>query len=1072
MTTLVLSVLGALAAAAQPSPLLALPRPLLTVARAPRPPVIDGKLRPGEWQYAGCTAGLLNLADGDIAAEQTTVYVTYDAQRLYVAFEAFLTTERSPRASESRRDGGVWGDESFELFLVPAGQPQGSFYHFIGNSIGTVFDRRGTDKAWNGDWRFANDAGMGRWTGEIAIDLCQLGAGDPTGQTWAANFARNAGAHTSWSFTGRGYSNPQRFGAIQFGGETNLVRVARIEGVGTSELAVAGEVFNPTEAQRRILLGVRLPGLEEGLAGPLGAPGVAGWRPDLHINLSSRSRKEFRVTRASPDAGRKVLVVGAATLEGKALYGQAIPFTPRAPQYVSFAAHPSETAVFVRADLRPFRDASLIELTVRVTGPGQTAYPPIRRTGLRPGAVREFRHDVSSWPEGDYTCQYRLASKEGGRTLSEDAFAYERRPPPTWYTEGREIGREEKVLPPWTPIRWSPDTADVWGRTYSFDDSLLLRQVTSAGEELLRGPAEIRIETKDGRLTPALTSRRTLRQGDAEGVFESSGLAGPVAIRVRSTLEFDGLVRFDVKLTAPQPTTLRTVELILPFASERTLYYHYCSSYYARSAAAAVPPDGLRFRFKPFVWLGDNRRGLMWCAADPRGWHASDRPIEIRRTEAGTDLVVHLVEHDHELGEMDLTFALQATPVKPVPPDWRAWRADRVWPSRYAAKHAVDWEEEGIPLQWRYLWWTDGMRRVFSPGHTTPLQVMDSLGDHVREWHKKGTRVLPYMYLHGVNRIATGFDRYYPVWQTSSPKEMAYYGRIIMGACAGSGFADYLLYGIRSWVREHGADGVYFDGAGPPVACANALHGHGWVDDRGRRRPSYPIFGLRSFYKRLWSMLTDNVEDPAVWVHADGKMASPCFSFATANWEGEMTQGAMKGGDTCLSELLPLEYWRAHMLADQWGVVPMWLFTTYGTDEQRLRQQNDQLALLLVHGTPMGRTAHPPRDVIRRLWGEQHAFGIGQAEFHGYWENAGRLRLSPAEDGIVASTYRRGGRVMIAVANFRERDHAVELQFLGADRPADGPMADCLGDGGFELTDGRLTLPVGAHSFRLVRSRD
>lgn len=1073
LVTLVLSV-GAMSAiqAQQPEPLFALPPPELLVSRTPRAPAIDGKILPNEWRFAAAATGFVNLADGNVAAEQTTFYLTYDTDRLYLAFEAKLTSERSPAAAESRRDGGVWADESIEVYLQPAGATADSVRHFIGNSIGTIFDRKGSNRSWNANWEFANDAGMGYWTAELAIAFSELDAGDPVGSAWRVNIGRNAGMHTSWSYTGRAYGNPERFGTVRFAEKAGTVRFADLGGLNTNRLSVGGEAFNPGQSSQQILLGVRSQVLSLPPGSPLPRLDEAGWRPDLRMTLAGAGSKEFSVSRSSADAARRLLHVEARQTGGTTLLRQLIPYVPQAPQYVRFVPVPAEEHVFIRIDLGGLAIASPAEVTVRARAASGDFERELRLTVPRTDRIEQRRESVSDWPAGPYTCRYRVRSAVGGTSVHEGTFEYERRKAPQWYTVGRQLGRADTVLPPWTPVLWRDDGIEVWGRRYRCSRELLLDQVVSAGAALL--DAAMRLEcVADGKLFQArLTERAVTRQSDTGCVLSSHGRLGPLQVHCVMTVEFDGMAKVELLLHSAEPVTVDALRLVLPFRRQHAIYYHQCASYYGRSAAGLVPEGGVEMLFRPFVWLGDDERGLMWFAESPDGWHVTGKPITIRRTGEVTELRVDVVNVSEVMREKKLVFGLMATPAKPAPADWRAWRVDRIWSPAYARKHAVDWEQEGIALQWRYLWWTSGLQRIFTPGHTTPLQVTDSLGDYVRDWHARGTRLVPYMYLHGVNRIATDFERYYPAWQTSSPKEMAYYGRVIMGACPGGDwFADYLLYGIDQWVKTHGVDGVYFDGAGPPVPCANALHGHGWLDDAGRRHIAYPIFGLREFYKRLWTILSEQVERPVIWVHADGKMPIPCFSFATANWEGEMVQGSMKGGESVLSELLPLDWWRAHAVATQWGVVPMWLFSVFGNEEQQARQQDDQLALLLVHGTPMGRTGRPPREVIRRLWRAQHEFGIGEAEFHGYWQSADLLRVTPSQERLVASVYERDGSVMLVVGNFTDREERVTVEFLPRVQLQTDALIDCFTEGVTPVVGRRVTCRVPARSFRLLTSR-
>src|SRR4051812_2982273 len=196
--------------------LLSLPVPMMTVIQTPRAPVIDGKVAENEWRYAASTAGFLNLADGNLADEKTTAQVMFDSGNLYFAFQCVLASERAPQVAEIKRDGGVNSDESIEVHLLPPGADEKDFIHLVFNSRGTIFDRRGSDVKWDGHWQIANESGMGYWNAEVAVPLADLGVTGLAGQTWRINFARSAGVHTSWSYTGKGYLNPPRWGEVRF----------------------------------------------------------------------------------------------------------------------------------------------------------------------------------------------------------------------------------------------------------------------------------------------------------------------------------------------------------------------------------------------------------------------------------------------------------------------------------------------------------------------------------------------------------------------------------------------------------------------------------------------------------------------------------------------------------------------------------------------------------------------------------------------------------------------------------------------------------------------------------------
>ncbi len=1042
------------------------PPPLLSAGRTTVPPTIDGTVDPIEWRFAGAATGFINIADANLAEVQTVVRVAWDADRLYVAFELPVDAEALPRTSVMERDASVWADDSVEIYLLPEGG-EADALQMIGNSAGTIFDRRGADKAWDADWEFVNRVERGHWSAELAVAWSELGVEVPAGQTWRAQFARSAGVTTAWAYTVRGYNNPPLWGYLRFAENGPISQVTGIDSSQEGLVTVDGSMMMTGVDGGRMSVGADLEAFGPARERTAPSPNNTDWPERRTWTMSPGGQKMFSLPLKSGPEGRKLLAIATADAEGAVSYRQFVPLVAKEPEYVKLLAHPSERFAWVRADLRGFPQERL-DLLLRAKQRDGEALFTAAHEGLASGAGRYAHQDVSDWPVGEYDCDWRIVDPESGEVLRSGQFAWERREPPQWYTRGTRLGRTDAVPTPWTPMAYAPGTVECWGRSYVLGDEPLLAQATAAGEELLAAP--VRLEIDRGGETSLLTlgERLAIREREIDCKYTATCDLGGLQALVTTSAEFDGMIRYDLCILAPDPVAVEGLRLVVPVKPERAEYYNYCSSYYARGFAGTLPADGLSMAFQPFVWLGDNERGLMWFAESAGGWSYEGAPISVRRTDGATELVVELVNVPTELTDRQITFGLQATPVKPVPEDWRAWRVDRVWPKRNEMTHDERWEEQGVPINWRYLWFSDGAKPLYANLHTAPLDVMDTLGDFATQMHERGARVVPYLYLHGVSKGATDYDRYYDAWQITSPRQIGGGDRVIMGACPGSTFADYLLYGIDRWVQKYGVDGVYFDGAGPPVPCANELHGHGYVAEGGGRALEYPIFGLRDFYKRLWIALSARVEDPIIWIHADGKMATPCFSFATANWEGEMVQGPLRTGDAFLSDMLPLDFWRAHNMATQWGVVPMWLVTTDRTDdEMERRQMFDTLAVLLPHGTPIGRRGHIALDLLEKVWGSQARFGIGEATFHGYWENADLVDLTPKDPRIVASFYERDGRIMLIVSNLTEETRKVTVKLAEPVRPR-GPLTDVISDESVEVDGGEFTLTVDAKSFRML----
>jgi hypothetical protein len=1057
-------------AAGENEHLFVLPPQRLTVVRTPKPPVIDGQINDSEWRYATAVSGFVNLANATLADERTTAYITYDDTHLYLAFDSKLTTERSPAARESGRDSSVWNDEAIEIHLLPEGRDEARFYQIVFNSAGAVFDRMGRDKSHDFDITVGNDAGMGYWTAEVSIRLADLGIDDPTGQTWRGNLCRSAGMFTCWALSGKGYINPPHWGEIVFADQAQVIQVTTFAPEG-SEIVIAGTTFNPTDTRVFTDLSIRLPELDAQLKRDWPDFPSQQWRPLAIMNVLPNGTQDFRLTRPARDDVVKLVQFAArervgtdlkTSTPGELRMRQAVPWQPKEVRFVSLLSVPDEQRAFVRVDGRALgvREPVAVRLEAKLRDGDAQRVIELPRIDPRGNAATPI--DISDWPAGLYDVAFVVA--HNGNVIKEGTFEYERRDPPTWYSEGMKLGRSRKVPPPWTAIDLDGDRAvTVWGRTHDLSGSLLLSQVSSKGSSLLAAP--VRLVSGDNEAN--LQHRRSIEIADDRCVWISTGKLGDVDVELRTTIEFDGMIRYDLSLSGG---TIDDLQLVVPFRREHATYFHYASSYFGTADAMLMPEDGVRSAFRPFIWIGDNDRGIMWFAESQAGWRSGGKPIEVRHKDSATELVIHLVDKPNSSADRQITFGLHATPVKPTPRDYRSWRMDRVWHRTYPARQAVKWEDQGISLQWRYLWWTARMERIFTEGHTTPLKILpEQFDEQVQAVHAQGTRVLPYMYLYGVNHITTDYDRFYPAWQTMTPRQMPYWGRIIMDSCIGSSVDELLLYGIDQWVKNHDIDGMYFDGAGPPMPCDNPLHGHGWIDEDGNRQPSFPVFSLRAFYKRLWIILTEQHADPVIWVHADGMMPTPCFAFVTANWEGEMVQGAIKGGELLLSDIKPPAFWRGHMLSDQWGVVQTWLPSVFGSDAQRLRQQGDTLATLLVHGVPFARVGSMDVELIHKIWRAQVDFAIDSATFHPYWKSDTLLRVEPANDRLLVSFYERDGRVMMVAANLTDEPATLAATFTGVIQPT-GNLRDAVSDATLTMTDGSVKIDVPPRNFRILVS--
>jgi len=193
--TLGLSVVALLALAAasraQPPPV---PR-VVTAARAPVPPVIDGRLDDLAWTQAEPVSGFLQRdpEEGAPATDDTILRMAFDDHALYVAAHLL---DREPGAivrQLSRRDAAVEAD-AFVVYLDPH-HDRLTGAQFAVSAAGVqrdalIYNDSFLDTTWDAVWESAVTTGAEGWTVEMRIPLSQLRFPRADRHTWGINAER------------------------------------------------------------------------------------------------------------------------------------------------------------------------------------------------------------------------------------------------------------------------------------------------------------------------------------------------------------------------------------------------------------------------------------------------------------------------------------------------------------------------------------------------------------------------------------------------------------------------------------------------------------------------------------------------------------------------------------------------------------------------------------------------------------------------------------------------------------------------------------------------------------------
>ncbi len=632
-------------------------------------------------------------------------------------------------------------------------------------------------------------------------------------------------------------------------------------------------------------------------------------------------------------------------------------------------------------------------------------------------------------------------------------------------------GYSDEVMPPWTPVEAEakPDgtvEVRVWGRRHVFGPTPFLRQIETRGTEILTSPITLKgrvngraIAWRDGRIRLKETSKTA---ASLEQICESDR----VILRVDTNVEYDGYMIFDCEIQARRDLSLEELTLEIPL---RTRHATLCYGtnvyppdpqvYMNRWHSGAVPGD-LAFRFGPNVWLGDEERGLCWQVESDEDWHYADKQkaIEILPRGETTTFKAHLVDVPTRLaaGEaLHYKFALLATPVKPLLRD--SWDLRIVRSEPYGADLDIpDRKTNGKPTL-QYLA-EAGVRHMFinvtdmwpypMPVHEKFSRALHRL---INETHAHGLKLYPYLIHHRFPVMVPEFDIHglhmsnrplkdYPIGGPASPEQKrpgpitTKYGANSQGCvdmCSKSkALQDAYIHSLARRFDEYGDDGIYLDEPLGLYPCENTAHGCGYRTEDGSIRPTYPVFAVREFLKRIYTVVKQRRPDGVVDVHCSFNYNPAGLAYADMYWHGEQWTHLRHTGakDGYIAAELPLDMFRTEFMGHQIGVGAETLSYRLGATMKDADMK--VAATSLLHDVPVRPSTGTDycEAIIYKLWRVRDQFGAKEAEKLFYWNNQDYVRVSPEKCRALLFKHPRNG-VLAFVSNLRRDEQTVTVQF-------------------------------------------
>ncbi|MCC6580244.1 MAG: hypothetical protein IT440_07355 [Phycisphaeraceae bacterium] len=728
----------------------------------------------------------------------------------------------------------------------------------------------------------------------------------------------------------------------------------------------------------------------------------------------------------------------------------------------------------VRIGNMPLKDkASRAELSVRRPGeaaPMFTAPLP----AFDAAGVSETRVQLPALVPGLYEVTATVYDA-GGNPIgrSRDYFMrYDHAKELPWL--GNSLGVSDKVLPPWTPLAMKRDGDGVdlhcWGRVYRVNGGGLLTNATATGEALLAGPERIEI-VENGKEVVLKPDAKLLDLTEAQhamtfnGVLKGEGWT----VTTRSRLEYDGNIECRIRLEPQGERQVDRIRLRIPLTPAQATHLHAAAGYNMRAATSniALKPDMGRLwdsgqsaasdynglgllvgNFKPFVWVGNACRGLAFMADNDQGWVPDETKavsaIEVERTANDVSLILNLVARPFKFDKpREVVFNLQATPVRPLPDNFRERRLHILGTMAFC--HADD----GVKAN-------DGsfLLQPYRISYSNPFPLdWDKSCEFTQLYYPENPRN-PWRYERMVATPYQCLNAWLDPAEVDDPRVPGLQGANLYGyICPDTTAAvdiwdgnltktdlEYRLWRYQRWITESGLRGMYFDNVFPTLGV-NVDAGQGYVLDlrdrpnlHGKIQPGYCLSGMREFFKRLRHVFAEvGVVNPFIWTHVTDTFTINALSFTDFMMDGEEDPQVTPETPSFSDHWKP-ERMQAVLPSEKWGVPVLFMDRVAGDwkpmhlSVETRHAFRDMIGWEMLHDSE-GCTYHvgwPGGLALAR-----------KADFLTYWDPKVSSALKSDRPDILVSAWRQDQGLMLLPFNNSAEDVRncvvkVDLRALGA----------------------------------------
>lgn len=807
------------------------------------------------------------------------------------------------------------------------------------------------------------------------------------------------------------------------------------------------------------------------------------------FRLASKSSKVLTVSGPVLDEEEVDTVLRITDADGHMYYNRRRVFSPNVPEpdwmreppktSFRFAYYPYENTIHSFSDISAcenFAKAKELKYSIFRKGEDQPiatkSFAPDRETGKKEIFWRKLP-DL----DGEYVCRFEAVGVTGGK--AEQKFV---RRHFDW--EHNKLGKSGAVPDPFTPVEKVGNHVKVVLRDHTIGEYGLWDQVSAAGKDVLAQPMK-------------LVSSKPLPK-----------------VTATSEWDVDGMMLW--KLTLP-PGEYGKVKLVIPMKEERAWLFHPVTDGLRSNFAGKIPAgegkvwDSVNYprnsivgSYLPYIWLGGPLRGIAVFGENDKGWIVNDETpcFEIVRKDGIVMLVLNLVQQPTTVAKTrTIKIGFQATPVKPMPKNWRGiphgtligacyywggfWDSHCVEPfdgtdeffrvmaeSRKTGVFNEEYLERAVasyPFPYKqgtpeYNEHYARIRTHFSSGLATAAHSCDTDDRFVFYTNGRG--------VHYGDRKQQGAT-FCNEWTRFEymDRDFTLLSRKAYDLDPVESYRDYDVWWYERMLGTGACDHLYWD----DVFCQssfNLVQTDAYRLPSGQIQPSSGIFNMREQVKRCAVLQKEMGKDcRGNWVHMTNTAMAPICAFAGVNYDWEDISGTKPH-----QVKYPKDYILACTIGRQFGNrVGIMGYFDLGLDKNGEEYQwlaHTGAGVMLTHELRWNESGHLEyQQAHDKLcdWG----YRTPKVDVWNYWDEDVKypLDIEGLDVSSIAMAKKSAREAMICVCNFEDRAGEVTIRPDGSVLGL-GPSwkaTDALTGQPVELNRGVITVKLDKYDWKLIK---